>query len=72
VRLLGSRKGSKNDPNDARLTATAALRHPRLREPGVDDHAVVLRLFVDGHHDLGVLRAQTMNLLGVASARYES
>jgi len=63
VRLLGSGKASKNDPNDARSTAIAALRHPRLREPRVDDHAVALRLLVDRHQDLGVLRTRTVNRL---------
>lgn len=60
VRVLGSSKASKNDPNDARSTAIAALRHPRLRAPRVDDHAVALRLLVDRHQDLGVLRTQTV------------
>ena len=31
VRLLGSGKSQKNDPNDALLVAVAALRAPRLR-----------------------------------------
>lgn len=63
VRLLGSGKAQKNDPNDARSTAIAALRHPRLRGPRVDDQAVALRLLVDRHDDLGVLRTQTVNRL---------
>lgn len=60
VRLLGSGKSSKNDPNDARSTAIAALRHPRLRQAGVDDHATAIRLLVDRHHDLGRLRTQSV------------
>ena len=60
VRLLGSGKSSKNDPNDARSTAIAALRHPRLRVAGADDHAVTVRLVVDRHHDLGRLRTQSV------------
>lgn len=31
VRLLGSTKASKNDPNDALSTAIAGLRHCELR-----------------------------------------
>ena len=60
VRLLGSGKSSKNDPNDARSTAIAALRHPRLRLAGIDDHATTIRLLVDRHHDLGRLRNQSV------------
>jgi transposase len=60
VRLLGSGKSSKNDPNDARSTAIAALRHPRLRMAGADDHAAAIRLLVDRHHDLGRLRTQAV------------
>ena len=60
VRVLGSGKSSKNDPNDARSTAIAALRLPRLRVAGVDDHAVAVRLLVDRHHDLGRLRTQSV------------
>jgi transposase len=63
VRLLGSGKASKNDPNDARSTAIAALRHPRLREPRGDHHSVALRLLVDRHHGLVALRTQTVNRL---------
>ena len=33
VRLLGSAKASKNDPNDALSTAIAGLRHDDLRVP---------------------------------------
>jgi transposase len=60
VRLLGSGKSSKNDPNDARSTAIAALRHPRLRAAGADDHTAAIRLLVDRHHDLGRLRTQAV------------
>ncbi len=44
VRLLGSTKASKNDPNDALSTAIAGLRHDDLRRVGLEDHAAVLRL----------------------------
>ena len=60
VRLLGSGKSHKNDPNDARSTAIAALRQPRLRAAGVDSGAATVRLVVDRHHDLGRLRTQAV------------
>ena len=63
VRLLGSGKAQKNDPNDARSTAIAALRHPQLHAPRADNDAVALRLLVDRHQDLGVLRTRTVNRL---------
>jgi hypothetical protein len=47
VRLLGSGRGSKSDPNDALSTAIAALRDPHLRTVMVKDHAMVLRLLAD-------------------------
>ena len=58
VRLLGSGRGSKNDPNDALSTAIAALRDPHLRTVVVEDHAMVLRLLADRHQDLTSLRTQ--------------
>jgi len=60
VRLLGSGKSGKNDPNDARSTAIAALRHPRLRTVGTDDATIELRMLADRHHDLGRLRTQSV------------
>ena len=60
VRVLGSGRASKNDPNDALSTAIAALRHPRLRVVGREDHAAVLRILADRHHDLGALRTQAV------------
>lgn len=60
VRLLGSGKSSKNDPNDALSTAIAALRHPGLRVVVREDHAMVLRLLADRHHDLSGLRTQAI------------
>jgi transposase len=60
VRLLGSGRGSKNDPNDALSTAIAALRDPHLRTVIVEDHAMVLRLLADRHQDLTSLRTQAV------------
>ncbi len=58
VRLLGSSKGSKNDPNDAFATAIAGLRHCGLRTVTRDGHTAILRLLADRHHDLAALRTQ--------------
>ena len=41
VRLLGAGAVNKNDPNDARSVAVAALRSPARREVRPDDHAAV-------------------------------
>jgi transposase len=56
VRLMGSGKSQKNDPNDARSVAIAALRSDRLRVVEPDDHVVVLRLLVKRHRDMARLR----------------
>ena len=60
VRLLGSGRGSKNDPNDALSTAIAALRDRQLRTVAPEDHAMVLRLLADRHQDLTRLRTQAI------------
>jgi transposase len=44
VRLLGTGRSDKNDPNDARSVAIAALRAPELMPVRVEDHASVLLL----------------------------
>ncbi len=56
VRLLGSGRSQKNDPNDARSVAIAALRSDRLRVVEPDDHVAVLRLLVKRHRDMARLR----------------
>jgi transposase len=52
VRLLGSGRSDKNDPNDARSVAIAALRAPELVPVRVEDHATVLRLLSRRHTQL--------------------
>src|SRR5438105_12521772 len=52
VRVLGSGKSSKNDPNDALSTAIAALRGPSLRAVVLDDHRAILRMLANRHHAL--------------------
>ena len=58
VRLLAAGATSKNDPNDARSVAVAALRSPSARAAAADDHATVLRIWSKRHRDLGRLRTQ--------------
>ena len=56
VRVLGSGHSQKNDPNDARSVAIAALRSDRLSIVRPDDHARVLRLLAKRHRDMARLR----------------
>jgi transposase len=58
VRVLGSGRSQKNDPNDARSIAIAALRSDRLGVVRPDDHTRVLRLLVKRHRDMARLRAK--------------
>jgi transposase len=57
VRLLAAGDVNKNDPNDARAVAVAALRSPGA-EVRADDHAAVLKVWPERHRDLGRLRTQ--------------
>lgn len=56
VRVLGTGRSQKNDPNDARSVAIAALRHPDLNAVAADDHVRVLHLLAKRHRDLARLR----------------
>ena len=58
VRLLAAGDTNKNDPNDARSVAVAALRSPGRREVRADDHAAVLKVWSKRHRDLGRTRTQ--------------
>ena len=53
VRVLASGRSNKNDPNDARSVAIAALRSPALRSVQTADHTEVLRLLAKRNTDLG-------------------
>ncbi len=56
VRVLGSGRSQKNDPNDARSVAIAALRSDRLARVRPDDHTRVLRMLAKRHRDMARLR----------------
>ena len=58
VRLLAAGDTNKNDPNDARSVAVAALRSTARREVRPDDHAAVLKVWSKRHRDLGRTRTQ--------------
>jgi transposase len=56
--LLSSGTSNKNDPNDARSVAVAALRSPACHQVTADDHALVLRVWSRRHRQLSSLRTQ--------------
>jgi transposase len=58
VRLLAAGDVNKNDPNDARSVAVAALRSPGVREVRPDDLAAVLKIWSKRYRDLGRSRTQ--------------
>ena len=58
VRLLATGDVNKNDPNDARSVAVAALRSAQVREVRRDDHATVLKVWAKRYQDLGRARTQ--------------
>jgi len=58
VRLLSSTATNKNDPNDARSVAIAALRSPSAVEVHAEDHTAVMKVWARRHRDLGRLRTQ--------------
>ena len=73
VRLLATGNVNKNDPNDARSVAVAALRSPAVREarPAVrearpDDHAAVLKVWSKRRRDLASSRTQVVCRLPAA------
>ena len=61
VRLLAAGDTNKNDPNDARSVAVAALRPAGgVREVRADDHAAVLKLRSKRYRELGRTRTQVV------------
>jgi transposase len=68
VRVLGTGKSNKNDPNDALSVAIAALRAPGLRWVELADHWEVLRLLAKRNHEIGRLRNIVVSRLHAALA----
>jgi transposase len=60
VRVLGTGRSDKNDPNDALSVAIAALRAPALREVVAADHGQVLRLLAKRNIDIGNHRTRVV------------
>jgi transposase len=60
VRLLAAGDTNKNDPNDARSVAVAALRSAGIGEVRADDHAAVLKIWSKRYRDLGRTRTQVV------------
>jgi transposase len=60
IRVLGSGRSDKNDPNDALSVAIAALRTPALREVVAAEHSEVLRLLAKRNIDIGNHRTRVV------------
>jgi transposase len=60
VRLLATGNVNKNDPNDARSVAVAALRSPGVREARADDHAAMLKVWSRRRRDLASTRTRVV------------
>jgi len=58
VRLLEAGDTNKNDPNDARSVAVAALRSRAVRDVAAEDHGAVLKIWARRHRDLARARNQ--------------
>ena len=58
MRLLQAGDTNKNDPNDARSVAVAALRSKTARPVMAEDYPAVLKVWSKRHRDLARLRNQ--------------
>jgi transposase len=63
VRLLAAGDVNKDDPDDARSVAVAALRSAGVRQVRADDHAAVLTVWSKRYRDLGRTRTQAAGRL---------
>jgi transposase len=70
VRLLEAGDTNKNDPNDARSVAVAALRSKAPRPVLAEDHAVVLKTWAKRHRDLSRARNQAVCRLHAVLRRW--
>jgi transposase len=66
VRVLGTGRSNKNDPNDALSVAIVALGSPGLRSVRVADHGELLRLLAKRNHEIGRLRNIIVSRLDAA------
>ena len=66
VRLLATGAVNKNDPDDARSVAIAALRLPSCLPVRPGDHAAVLKIWAKRHRDLSRTRNQVVCRLHAA------
>ena len=60
IRVLSSGTSQKNDENDARSVAIAALRRESLAEVRREDEAAILRMLAKRHRELTSLRTQAV------------
>lgn len=60
IRVLGTGRSDKNDPNDALSVAIAALRTPGLRQVTTADHTAILRLLAKRNVDIGNQRSRVV------------
>jgi transposase len=60
VRLLATGDINKDDPNDARSVAIAALRSPSVKAVAAEDHKAVMKVWAKRHRDLGSSRTQVV------------
>jgi Transposase IS116/IS110/IS902 family./Transposase. len=60
VRLLNTGQINKNDPNDARSVAVAAVRSHNLSPLAAEDYTAVLRVWALRHRNLSRLRTQAV------------
>ena len=58
VRLLADGSSNKNDPNDARSVAVAALRSAAVRPVQLEDHAAVMKVWAKRRRELASSRTQ--------------
>jgi transposase len=68
VRVLGTGRSDKSDPNDALSVAVGALRSPGLRSVEPANHGEVLRLLAKRNHEIGRLRNSVVSRLHAALA----
>ena len=69
LRVLGSGRSNKNDANDARSVAVAALRSPSIAAVRAEDHISVLRLLAKAQLDTTHARSRACSPVARPRAR---